>query len=638
MSLPELQISYNTSDNDIDSEFYLPCLSWANRLERGVGYFTTGWISKNARGLAQFVANGGTAKWITSPILDEKDYEVLSSLKEMDKSVYLEKIFEQNVEKLQTEMEQNTKNAFAWMVHDGVLEIRFAIPVCKLEGDFHTKFGIFYGPDDQVVAFEGSNNDSKKGFSNYESFMVFMSWMGMKNYIDVECNKFKGLWDGRDRNVEIFKMSEAIRKKVFKLRTGERPFRIKTKTFCVDEDKWRHQEEAKRIFLKEKRGILAMATGTGKTFTSIKIMKHLLDGNQIDRIIIIIDGNDLLRQWYLEIMEQFDNLRIFQNYSKHRQVPEFLMCKKKCILLISRQTEWLLNCFNKLKKNDPISLNRTLLVFDEVHGLGSDKLCCHLEGKIKAFQYRLGLSATPQRPFDEKGNFFIEQEVGPVIYKFGLSQAIQRGILCELNYIPLPYELTDEEKKEKRNIIAYYEMKKSKGESFDETELYRRLSLVNKLAKNKLVQFETLINKHPEFLERSIIFVETMEYGEEVQKVLSQFTYNYHTYFADDNISQLSKFSKGQIDCLVTCKKVSEGMDIKTVKNVILFSSERGRLVTTQRIGRSLRWNPEEPDKRANVVDFICVKFEASEDFEAAADKERKEWLESLSCVRRERD
>jgi len=85
----------------------------------------------------------------------------------------------------------------------------------------------------------------------------------------------------------------------------------------------------------------------------------------------------------------------------------------------------------------------------------------------------------------------------------------------------------------------------------------------------------------------------------------------------------------------VTCKKISEGIDIKTVKNIILFSSDRSRLVTTQRIGRSLRIDPANPQKRAAVVDFICENTTSTE---PNSDEERRDWLIELSQIRRENE
>ena len=56
--------------------------------------------------------------------------------------------------------------------------------------------------------------------------------------------------------------------------------------------------------------------------------------------------------------------------------------------------------------------------------------------------FRLGLSATPDRKYDGDGNRFIEDEIGPVIFEFGLKDAIERSILCGFDYIDLEYEFS----------------------------------------------------------------------------------------------------------------------------------------------------------------------------------------------------
>ena len=147
--------------------------------------------------------------------------------------------------------------------------------------------------------------------------------------------------------------------------------------------------------------------------------------------------------------------------------------------------------------------------------------------------------------------------------------------------------------------------------------------------------FEEFITDHPEILDRCLIFAETKDYGELVQRILINHRPLYHTYYGEDDAENLARFAAGDFDCLVTCKKISEGIDIKTVKNIILFSSDRSRLVTTQRIGRSLRIDPANPQKRAAVVDFICENTTSAE---PNADEERRDWLIELSQVRRENE
>src|SRR5690606_29116049 len=97
-------------------------------------------------------------------------------------------------------------------------------------------------------------------------------------------------------------------------------------------------------------------------------------------------------------------------------------------------------------------------------------------------------------------------------------------------------------------------------------------------------------------------------------------------------------FAKGQLDCLLTCHRISEGIDIRSVNNIVLFASARARLETVQRLGRCLRVDPSNPNKRARVVDFIEHKPDDVDDptGELGADEEREAWFLALSSLRHE--
>jgi len=110
-------------------------------------------------------------------------------------------------------------------------------------------------------------------------------------------------------------------------------------------------------------------------------------------------------------------------------------------------------------------------------------------------------------------------------------------------------------------------------------------------------------------------------------------TFRFSQYYADDKPRTLFRFADGELDCLITCHKLSQGIDIRGLRNVVLFASSRPRLETIQRIGRCLRTNPEEPEKRAMVIDFVRA-IESDKDLDNA-DMQRKEWLESLSAIQR---
>ena len=629
MDYPKVKVCLDTSEDNLIDELYTPCLKWAERFDRGVGYFTTGWLTYNVAGLSDFASRGGKMRLITSPILSTEDTDAIIGAENQDGSAFLrlEAALLENVEILKQEMEADIINTFSWMLYDGIIDMRFAIPCEKLEeGDFHDKFGIFYKGND-ALSFSGSINDSKHGFQNYESIKVFKTWAGTQEYVDADTARFEKIWNRKDRNLKMFTIPQAVKNKIFELRSPDRPYSLP-----AGSSKWVHQDIAVKTFLEKEHGILAMATGTGKTVTAMKIINKLFDSGEIRRVVITMYGNDLLDQWAIQIRENYKNKQINYHYASQKMMKDFVMHPDDSILILSRDARnlsKLLDLFDRLPGD---YRNDTLFVFDEVHGAGSNTFVENLSGRLSPYRYRLGLSATPEREYDEAGNDFLLNEIGEVIFEFTLQDAIQKGILCEFNYIPLPYVLSDEEKLKKRKINAAFNAKKESGEPVDEKDMFTQLALVNKTAVNKLEEFESLISQRPELLQKCIIFVQTMEYGAKLQEILVRYSDKYHTYYADDEKINLENFAAGKIDCLLTCKKVSEGIDISSVTNIILFSSDRSRLVTTQRIGRALRLDKNNPEKKATVVDFV---IEDSEENDNNADADRAEWLTELSQTRR---
>lgn len=633
MEYPKVKPCLNTSDNDLEKELYCPCLQWATRFDRGVGYFTTGWLTHNVAGLSDFASHGGVMRLITSPILSNSDSDAIIESNSSDGSTYkkFEEALSKNVDVLKAEMKADILNAFSWMLYDGIIEIKFAIPYKKLaDGNFHDKFGIFY-QGNEALSFSGSINDSIHGFQNYESIKVFKTWAGTGEYVEADAERFNRLWNCKDANLKIYNIPQAIKDKIFTLRTSDRPYSATKKP----ENKWAHQDKALACFMEKEHGILAMATGTGKTVTAMKIINRLFEEGKIRRVIITMFGNDLLDQWAKQMRENYKNKQIYYHYESYKEMNKFIMHPDNTILLISRDAGNLSKLLTLFSRAPGDYKNDTLFIFDEVHGAGSSSFVENLTGRISPYRYRLGLSATPEREYDDAGNEFLQTEIGDIIFTFSLEDAIKKGILCEFDYVPLPYVLTDEEKTKKKKIIAAFNAKKEAGEPVDEKDMFTQLSMVNKTAINKIDEFEALVSKNPALLKKCIIFVQTKDYGELLQDVLVKYTDRYHTYYADDEKSRLDDFAEGRIECLLTCKKISEGIDISSVTNIILFASDRSKLVTTQRIGRALRLDKRNPSKKATVIDFI---LEDTAENDNNADQDRKDWLTGLSQTRRNED
>jgi superfamily II DNA or RNA helicase len=177
------------------------------------------------------------------------------------------------------------------------------------------------------------------------------------------------------------------------------------------------------------------------------------------------------------------------------------------------------------------------------------------------------------------------------------------------------------------------------GEAISPEALYQEIARVRKLSTEKLAPFRRYVREHPEILERCLIFVETAEYGLHVQEILMERSVDFHTYYGDDERANLTRFGRGDLASLITCHRISEGIDIQSVNHVVLFASARARLETIQRLGRCLRIDPQNPEKRAGVIDFIRVDDVDDVDplTDPTTDFERMQWLSDLAATRRTR-
>ncbi|WP_139559688.1 DEAD/DEAH box helicase family protein [Methylotetracoccus oryzae] len=624
-----------TSSSDLVRDFFAPALSSSVRYDRGVGFFSSGWLRANALGMAGFAEGGGRARWITSPVLDPDDWDALLRGDEASREPILRQALLRNLPDILIDIESNTLNALAWMVADRILEFRLALPANELAGgEFHDKFGIFTDSLGQKLSFNGSYNDSIQGLRNYESIKVFVSWKHEhKDWVVADQKRFDTLWDNGDPNVRIYRLPEAVKAEILKLRSRDRPYEWKPSpddrsapSNLERYQLWPHQIEAREKFLLLKRGVIEMATGTGKTRLAVSTCDKLLSDGRVDTVIISADGTDLLDQWYGDLLDLVKGYQprwaIHRHYDNYKERDNFLLNPARSILLTSR-----LFLPPSLKGLTAAGARRTILIHDEVHRLGSPANRDALAGLSSAIGYRMGLSATPEREYDVEGNKFISAEIGDVLFRFSLEEAISQRILSPFDYHPIPYEPSEEDRTRIQAVYAKKAARKREGNPMSKEEVWTEIAKVYKTSKAKIPPFREFIALRPDLLNRCIVFVETKEYGEEVLEIIHSHHHEFHTYFAEEDSETLKRFANGELECLLTCHRLSEGIDIRSLSSVILFSSARARLETIQRMGRCLRVDPENPGKRAHIIDFV------RNDKDITADAERAEWLVNLSKI-----
>lgn len=642
---------YRTGTSNISKDFFVPCLRSCSKYRRAVGYFSSTVLVQWAEALPRLIEDHDVSiELIASPQLSPSDISALKSVvDEGEKSKILEKKADDLIkEALDVARESKRLELFCWMVAKGKLVIKFAFPKhIDSPGIFHEKIGVFDFPWGDKIAFTGSANETLGGYErNYESVDVYRSWLASDTErVVVKVAQFEEAWNQTAFGLEVQSLSKESLTRIKEVAPDDRPPAQVTDTHQPTEGNdqggkstWVHQDKAKDAFLTAKKGVLEMATGTGKTRTAIKIISALFEESKINSVIVCTEGNDLLDQWSAEILKHIDALSsvfgdqliVYRHYSKYHDLGEYSLTPAAGIIVISRFQLGKLFTLLPIHERDQI-----LVVHDEVHGFGSQSLRDDPSTSHVGFEYRLGLSATPDREYDQEGNKFIENEIGPVLFRFEIEDAIKKGILCEFNYVQIHYELTVNDKERLQRVYAKQAARAKAGNPMSKEELWMDLAKVYKTAENKPHQFRLFLSQNgSSCLERSIVFVETMEYGRPILDIIQAHTHEYSTYYADDEKTLLVEFAKGNINCLVTCHKISQGIDINNLENIVLFSSARARLETIQRIGRTLRADPRNPSKKANVIDFVRIDEETGEI--ADTDKDRCEWLMELSQIRRE--
>jgi superfamily II DNA or RNA helicase len=647
-NIKNLKDRYQNGKDNIGRDLVGVCLSECILYRRGTGFFSGSALKAYAAAIDHVIREKVKIEILCSPVIQDK--RLIYILGENSTPEKRKKIIQELTDQIALSAIgfgiNNERNDYrsillSYLIASGQLEIRFAIPKnydwpleeINDKNIYHVKNGYFKFLNNEFVAFDGSFNESDSGHQHHiDRAHVFRSWKkedyerGLSVINDVDED-----WMSKNEYIEVFKLSDETIKMIKSSAPTKRPERPKSTiniTLANEPipvyNKWKHQDDAIEKFLKEKRGILNMATGTGKTKTSLKIIEKLIKEEKITIVIIATEGNDLLNQWLIQIVnlirENNNKLRVYKQFNNYKEIHNFLLDKEDAILITSNE-----NLNKALKNFSNLEKSKCLLIHDEVHRVGSPQNRRLLEGLSLNIEYVLGLSATPDREYDSEGNLFIEKYIGPVIFEYGLEDAIKDGILCQFKYIPIRYQSTQDDRNKVSAVYSQKAARAAEGRAMSEEEIAIAISKVYKLSKAKIPLFKKYVAEHKEILKRSIIFVEEISYGEEILEIIHQFRNDFHTYYADDQVDTLKRFANGELECLVTCHKVSEGIDIKSLENVVLFSSAKARLETIQRIGRCLRVDPLNPKKIATVVDFI------RSDDKRSYDQDREEWLQNLS-------
>ena len=446
MSLRDVpyKAAYVSGVDNLVGDFYIPTLKESVLYQRRTGYFNSRALAMAARGLSGLLAKGGRMQLLCSVQLEKADEEVLR-----DPEGYLEQRALDVIEMLDRPFDQIEKQRLAILAEllaRGRLEIK--VGVRPKPGIYHEKAGIFTDIEGNIVAFNGSGNETPGGWvNNTESFHAYTSWQDDR-HIQPELETFERLWNDNMPGTEVYPLPSALEKKIIEFqdyfREGfddpidptdleeitqvswewtpelayifEAPRLWNHHEFAYAETAitpFDHQDYVAVSVLKDwpPRYLLCDEVGLGKTIEAGLIIKGFLASGRIDRLLVLAPKNVIV-QWQNEMKSKF-GLDFWILEGKHvigpQLDPNFPPPKEpvdaenpfrsKPLLLVSSQL-----IRSDHRREQLLSLEYDLVILDEAHhararGPNGKRLPNKLLDVLEELRYRtqglIMMTATP---------------------------------------------------------------------------------------------------------------------------------------------------------------------------------------------------------------------------------------------------
>lgn len=678
--------------------FFSDCLCNSTQFDLMLGFFSSSAINILSYGFASFLYNGGRMRLIVNDILTEQDKKAITN-GVLDTPLPFFDIT--NIEELKDTLSERDTHFFdclAWLIRNNRLEIKVIAPKDGI-GISHTKVGIF---SDGVnnVGFDGSCNFSRTALiDNIESITAFCNWDG--NPASATINKIKGefelVFSEKDENLvyidasqvkthinDIFKNKElkdlleeeynyiqmditnkalpetiirALEKAKNKVEVEIKKINQRSETIehvKLGEPHFPYESGPREYQIKafenwknnKQQGLFVMATGTGKTITSLNCLLEIYKRLGYYKAIILVPTITLVEQWEIEC-KKFNFNTIIKVCSKYNNwkssVATLRMLEmtnannKLSYIIISTYASFVRsNVFMELNQ---FPKNKLLLIADEAHNMSGGLMAQRLSN-IRYLR-RIGLSATPERQFDDTGNRKLMDFFGcddNYTFEYSMAEAIKNNALCHYFYYPHIVHLTENE------MSNYVELTKKivKIMGFHDEEsqerlkmlLLKRKRIIHK-ASNKLSVFKQIIQHRMEEkgnLKYTLVYVpegnkpdnyeadiydksDSLASDPETEHLIDDFTrivrdtdshivVRQFTSDSTERNAMLKGFSDGSIDVLTSMKCLDEGVDVPRSELAIFCASTGNPRQFIQRRGRVLRTHK---DKHFAIIHDLIV-------------------------------
>lgn len=375
---------------------------------------------------------------------------------------------------------------------------------------------------------------------------------------------------------------------------------------------------------RQRKLLLVMGTGTGKTRTAISIVDVLSRKNWIKNVLFLADRTALVKQAKKNFSKLLPDLSLC-NLLDNRDNPEEAR-------MIFSTYPTLMNAIDDTKSKDGKRLFTSghfdLVIVDESHR--------SIYKKYKAIfdyfdAYLLGLTATPKDEIDKNTYTIFDLESGVPTYAYELEKAVEDEYLVDYKTIEVKSkimedgikydELSEEDKEE-------FEEKFDNDENIEEeissaaiNEWLFNSSTID-LVLNKLMDKGLKIEGN-EKIGKTIIFAKKHDHAVAIKERFDVLFPELGTNYAkiiDNRINYVDSLiddfsdSKKLPQVAISVDMLDTGIDIPEILNLVFFKKVKSKTKFWQMIGRGTRLCPDllglGQDKDGFLIFDFCNNFE----------------------------
>jgi len=339
------------------------------------------------------------------------------------------------------------------------------------------------------------------------------------------------------------------------------------------------QEAAFPLWWERKRGIVKVVTGGGKTVFAIHCLKKYLEENSNNTIFIVVPSIALLDQWHEGLQLSFKNNEIALNGGGER------------LDKLSKITISTIDSVKNIIEN--FDASKTLLIVDECHKIGTEK-----RGEILTNNWHatLGLSATPERDYDDNFYIIIRKILGDIIFDYDYIDAREDEVIVNFKLLYAYAAMTSSEEAEYKNFTKSIQRRAATigGNNMNDYPLKMLIFNRARMVKNSVNRIPFGIELLQKYKRDSwIVFTENKKQAKEFNTIINKKGYKSAIYNTDldsnEREENLNNFKNGNLNVLVSCTALDEGFDMPEADGAMILSASSSKRQRIQRMGRVLR-------------------------------------------------